>query len=278
MFTIFKATDKSGIPNNIGMAESTSRVKDSSFTDDFDTGQTEYEVDENILDLSDAEAEGFGISVAAGAMGVDNFEFDVSGMDGTPSMENAGPDHFDLDLSNDLADSKTVTTEILEAEPVTEASNTVDPNFGGKFDEGEEGLSFGTDESPAEEAQEENTAEISLDANSDHEVSLELELGIDDEEPSLERLDDLDLSVKPKLMDISEESDLMDAPMEESVETEDNGEIEFDLDGVDLDELEKAIYEVPEAETSGEEPFMSFDELELGLETSDEPEDEELTR
>ena len=80
-------------------------------------------------------------------------------------------------------------------------------------------------------------------------------------------------------MDVSDEPELMDAPMEESVEMEDDGGIDFDLDGVDLDDPEEVAYEVPdEAETGGEEPSMDFDGLELEMETPDEPEDEELTQ
>ena len=53
--------------------------------------------------------------------------------------------------------------------------------------------------------------------------------------------------------------------------------MEFDLDSVDLDEAEEITYvEEPEAETGGEEPFMDLEGLEM--ETSEDPEDEDLTR
>jgi hypothetical protein len=338
LFTIFEmAAGEGGIPSGMGMTESAAGVEDYNFTDDFDTGETEYGVDENVLDLSDAETEGFGI---AGAMGANDFEFDTSGIDGTPSMDNAGPDNFDLNIPDDLADSESVLTGTLEVEPADEA---VDLDFEGGFDE-VEGLGFETEESPAAEAQEGDTAEISMDIDLEPEISLEPELDIDDdepsfelsdesgldlddeqpslelseepslelseeldldmgetdvyeEEPSLELPEDLDLSdepelmdtfdepelmdasEEPELMDVSDEPELMDAPMEESVEMEDDGGIDFDLDGVDLDDPEEVAYEVPEeAETGGEEPAMDFDGLELEMETPDEPEDEELTQ
>ncbi len=341
LFTIFEmAPGEGGIPGGMGMAETGAGVEDYNFTDDFDTGETEYGVDENVLDLSDAEAEGFGIGAATGAMGADDFEFDTSGMNDMPSMENAEPDNFDLNLPDDPAGSEAVATETLEAEPATEADDAADLDFEGGFDE-VEGLGFGADESPAEEAQGGDTAEISLDANPEPEISLEPELDIDEEEPSLELSDesalaiddeqpsselseepslelpedldlseepelmdaseepslelpeDLDLSEEPELMDaseepslelpedldLSEEPELMDASVEESTETEDEGGIDFDLDGVDLDEPEEVAYEVPEAKTGGEEPSMDFDGLELEMETPEESEeDEELTQ
>jgi hypothetical protein len=64
--------------------------------------------------------------------------------------------------------------------------------------------------------------------------------------------------------------------MEESAEMEDDGAIEFDLDGVDLDEPEVISYEEPEAETDGEESAMEFEGMELEMEAPDEPEDEDL--
>ncbi len=312
LFTIFEmAPGEGGIPGDMGMAGA--GVEDYNFTDDFDTGEAEYGVDENVLDLSDAETEGFGISAATGAMG-DDFEFDTSGMDATPSMENAGADNFDLNLSDDPADN-----EAVAAEPATEAGDAVDLDFEGGFDE-IEGLGFGVDESPAAEAQAGNTEEISLDADSEPEISLEPELDaneepslelsdepeldIDDEqpslelseepslelseepdldtgeeEPSLELPEDLDLSDEPELMDASEEPELMDAAVEESTETEDEGGIDFDLDGVDLDAPEEEVtFEVPEAETGDEEAAMDFDGLELEMEAPEEPEEEGLTK
>ena len=66
-------------------------MDDYNFTDDFDAGGAEYGVDENVLDLSDAEAEGFGIGpVSEPTRGVDDFEFDTSGMDDMPSTDAAG--------------------------------------------------------------------------------------------------------------------------------------------------------------------------------------------
>ena len=287
LFTIFEmAPGEGGIPGGMGMAETGAGVEDYNFTDDFDTGETEYGVDENVLDLSDAEAEGFGIGTTTGAMSADDFDFDTSGMNDMPSMENAEPDNFDLNLPDDPAGSEAVATETLEAEPATKADDAADLDFEGGFDE-VEGLGFGADESPAEEAQGGDTAEISLDANTEPEISLEPELDIDEEEPSLELSDESALDIDdeqpslelPEDLDLSEEPELMDASVEESTETEDEGGIEFDLDGVDLDEPEEVAYEVPEAETGGEEPSMDFDGLELEMETPEESEeDEELTQ
>jgi len=326
LFTMFEmVAGEGGIPGGTGLAETDAGVEDYNFTDDFGTGETEYGVDENVLDLSDAEAEGFGIDAAPGAMSVDDFEFDTSGMDGTPSMENAGPDNFDMGLSDDLTDGETASMGTLEAE---QADDAVDIDFESGFDE-VEGLGFGVDESSPEEAQASDTAEISLDTDLEPEISLEPELDIDDdqptlelsdesgldldmdddqpslelseepslelseepdlevgeldtfeEEPSLELSEDFDLAEEPELMDVSEEPELMDSPMEESAELEDEGGIEFDLDGVDLDEPEEVAFEVPEAETDGEEPSldMEFDGLELEMETPDDSEDEELKK
>ncbi|MDH3257625.1 MAG: hypothetical protein OEM27_08400, partial [Nitrospinota bacterium] len=65
LFTVFEmAPGEGGIPGGMGITEGISEGDDYNFTDDFDTGGTEYGVDENVLDLSDAEAEGFGIDPA----------------------------------------------------------------------------------------------------------------------------------------------------------------------------------------------------------------------
>jgi len=302
LFTIFEmAPGEGGIPGSMGMTGAVSGVEDYNFTDDFDTGETEYGVDENVLDLSDAEAEGFGASAVTGAMAADDFEFDTSGMDSAPSMENAEPDNFDLNLPDALADDEAVSIETLEPEVEVEADDAVDMDFSGGFDE-VEGLGFGLDETPAVES----TEEISLDADSELEISLEpelelsdeSELDIDDEQPSLELSEEpsLELSEEPDLdtgemgafeeepslelsgdFELPEEPELMEAPMEEeSADMEDEGGIEFDLDGVDLDEPEEVSFEVPEEETGGEEPSMDFEGLEM--ETPDEPEDEDLTK
>jgi hypothetical protein len=309
LFTVFEmAPGEGGIPGGMGVTEATTGGEDYNFTDDFDTGGTEYGVDENVLDLSDAEAEGFGIP-AAGPMGGDDFEFDTSGMDDMPSGKDAG-DNFDLNLSDSLPDNETVSTETLE--PAVETDNVGEMDFTGGFDE-VEGLGFGFDESPAEETLEGATEEISLDTPSEPEISLEPELELSEEEPSiemseepsleladdpaldieemdateedpsLELLEDLELSEEPELMDASmDEPELMDASMDESAETEDAGGIDFDLDSVDLDVPEEVSYEVPEAdeeseaEAGGEAPFMDLDDLELEMETPEEPEDEDL--
>ncbi len=338
LFTIFEmAPGEGGIPSGMGMTGAGAGVEDFNFTDDFDTGGTEYGVDENVLDLSDAEAEGFGPSTAAGVMSVDDFEFDTT-MDEMAPMENAGADNFDLNLSDDLADDETVATEIPELEIETDEAAGVD--FAGGFDE-VEGLGFGFDESPAEETSDMATEEISLDASPEPEaeISLEPELDMDDEQPTLElseelglEMDDeqpsLELSEEPSMelpddldldtgemdtfeeessielpddLELSDEPELMET--EDYAEMEDDGGIEFDLDGVDLDEPEEVSYEVPEAETGDEEisfeipeaetgdeeisyevpeaatddeePSMDFDGLELEMGSPEEPEEDE---
>ncbi len=293
------------------MAGSTAGVEDYNFTDDFDAGGAEYGVDENVLDLSDADAEGFGAGPVSEPIGADDFEFNTSGMDDTPSRDNAGPDDFELNLGEDLpADNEAVATET----PEPDAGNSMEMDFTGGFDE-VEGLGFGFDESPVEETPDVTTEEISLDATSEPEISLEPELELAEEEPSLEISEEpeldiadeqpsLELSEDPSMdlpgelaadtgesnaveeepsmelpddLDLAEEPELMEPTVDEYAETEDDGGMEFDLDSVDLDEAEEITYvEEPEAETGGEESFMDLEELEM--ETPEDPEDEDLTR
>ena len=292
LFTIYEmAPGEGGIPSSAGMTGAGAGIEDHNFTDDFETGGTEYGVDENVLELGDAKAEGFGTSTATKPMSVDNFEFDTSGMDDMPSMEDAKPDVFDLNLSDDLADNEVAATEALE--PAAEADDAVDTEFASGFDD-VEGLGFGFDESPAEEAPEGATEETSLDAvpELEAEMSLEPELELAEEEPSLELSEEpeLDTADEPSLelsedlelpeefaldmgeldagegepsLELPEEPELMETPMEESAEMEDEGGIAFDLDGVDLDEPEVVSFEEPEAETFGEEPVMDLDEPEV---------------
>jgi len=318
LFTIFEmAAGEGGIQ---GMAEAGSGVADDfNFTDDFDTGETEYGVDENVLDLSDAEAEGFGVDYSSSPMSVDDFDFDTSGMmDDAPAKENAVSDNLDLNISDDLADTEASTTEDVGTE-VEAADDALDIDFGDGFDEDEvEGLGFGLDESPTAEAPEAAEDEISLDIDAldmdaapEAEISLEPELELtDDEEPSLELSEEPELELSedeepsfelpedPSMelsedleldagtvdtfeeessFDLSDEPELVNTFEEESTAVEDEAGLEFDLDGVDLDEPEEVAFEVPEAETgAGEEPSIDFDGLELEMESPDEPEDEEL--
>ena len=317
LFTIFEmAPGEGGIPGGMAMAGSTAGVEDYNFTDDFDAGGAEYGVDENVLDLSDAEAEGFGAGPVSEPIGADDFEFNTSGMDDVPSRDNAGPDDFELNLDEDLpADNETVAT--VTPEPETDVGNSMEMDFTGGFDE-VEGLGFGFDESPAEETPDVTdvtTEEVSLDAAPEPEISLEPELELAEEEPSLEISEEpeldiadeqpsLELSEDPSMdlpeelaadtgelnvveeepsvglpddLDLAEEPELMEPAADEYAETEDDGGMEFDLDSVDLDEAEEITYvEEPEAETGGEEPFMDLEGLEM--ETTEDPEDEDLTR
>ena len=318
LFTIFEmAPGEGGIPGGMGMAGSTAGVEDYNFTDDFDADGAEYGVDENVLDLSDAEADGFGTGPVSEPIGTDDFEFNASGMDDMPSRDDAGPDDFELNLGEDLpADNEAVVTET----PEPDAGNSMAMDFTGGFDEDEvEGLGFGFDESPAEETPDVTPEEVSLDATPEPEISLEPELELAEEEPSLEVSEELELdmtdeqpsvelSEDPSMdlpeelavdtgeldaveeessmelqddLDLAEEPELMEPTADEYAETEDDGGMEFDLDNVDLDEAEEITYvEEPEAEseaeTGGEEPFMDLEGLEM--ETSEDPEDEDLTR
>jgi hypothetical protein len=330
LFTIFEmAPGDGGIPSSVGMGEASAGVEDYNFTDDFDTGEAEYGVDENVLDLSDAEAAGYGVSADTGSMGVDEFEFDSSGTGDLPPSGDAGLDDFNLDIPGDTAELETLSLDIpddtaeLETlstetpEPDAEADDSMNMDFGGEFDE-VEGLGFGFDESPASDSPETATEEISLDADLEPEISLEPELELPEEEPSLELSEEPeldmadeqpsleipedslelseDLSVDPDDfnaveenpsielsddLDLAEEPELMETPMDEFADLEDEGAIEFDLDNVDLDEPEEEVTFVggeveplEEEETGGEEPFMDLEGLEM--EIPEEPEDEDL--
>ena len=320
LFTIFEmAPGEGGIPGSMGMAESATGIDDYNFTDDFDAGGAEYGVDENVLDLSDAEAEGFGIGPVSEPR-ADEFEFDTSGMDDMPSADNAVHDDFELNLDDDLQGNETDTATELEPEP--DVGNSMEMDFSGGFDE-VEGLGFGLDEPSAEETSEAPTEEVSLDDSPEPEISLEPELELGDEEPSLEVADEPELNMddegpslelddeEPSIeipeeltadtaedeftvveedssmelpddlglsddLSLSEEPELMNPSTDEFAEMDDDGNIEFDLDSVDLDDTEEVTYvdETPETETGGEESFMDLEGLEM--ENSEDPEDEEL--
>jgi pilus assembly protein FimV len=308
LFTIFEmAPGEGGIPGGMTMTASTAGVEDYNFTDDFDAGGAEYGVDENVLDLSDAEAEGFGVGPVSEPIGADDFEFNTSGMDDIPSRDNAGPDDFELNLDEDLpADNEAVVAETVEPEPETDVGNSMEMDFTGGFDE-VEGLGFGFDETPADETPDVTTEEINLDAAPEPEISLEPELELAEEEPSLEVSEEPELDTadeQPSLelsedismdlpeelaadagesnaveeepsmelpddLDLAEEPELMEPTADEYAETEDDGGMEFDLDSVDLDEAEEITYvEEPEAETGGAEEITYVEEPKA--ETSDE--------
>jgi len=268
LFTIFEmAAGEGGIPSSMGMAGTAAGLDDYNFTDDFDTGDAEYGVDENVLDLSDAEAEGFGTG-DAGAMGMDDFDFDTSGMDGTPSMENAGADNFDMNISDDLSGGEADATETVEVEA---SDNSVDLDFAGGFDE-VEGLGFETEESPAAEPQDTDTAEISMDAEMEPEISLEPELDLDAEEPSLE-LDDegpsLELSDESGL-DIDDDQPSLELSDEPSLELSEEPDLE--MGEMDTFEEEPSL-ELPEDLDLSEEPeLMDVSEEPELMDVSEEPE------
>ena len=307
LFTIFEmAPGEGGIPGGMTMAGSAVEMDDYNFTDDFDSGGAEYGVDENVLDLSDAEAEGFGLGPVSEPR-ADEFEFDTSGMDDMPSKDETQPDDFEMNLDDD--------TPATEA-PAVDAGNSMELDFSGGFDEDEiEGLGFGFDEASTKEPAEGAAEEISLDAAPEPEISLEPEvelaeeepvlevseepelMDVDDEQPSLELADDVSMDLPEELaedtgefnvveedasmelpddLDLSEQPELMEPATDEYGEMDDDGAIEFDLDSVDLDETEEISYvgESEEETASDEESFMDLEGLEM--ESSDEPEDEDL--
>ncbi|MDH5761754.1 MAG: hypothetical protein OEZ51_02120 [Nitrospinota bacterium] len=334
LFTIYEmAPGEGGIPG-IGTAGAGLGSEDYTFTDDFDSGGAEYGVDENVLDLSEAEAEGFGSSSQPSGMyeSADDFDFGATGMGGMAGDTEIGPDDFELDLSEmsggsafntgDFDSEDTLTPEIdmempdISPEPAeaeeeisldilpdedietAEAPASTNMDFsGGGFDSEIEGLGFGFDE-PSE------TEEISLEENQEPEtdISLEPELDMADEEPSLELSEETEIVMdeEPSL-ELSEEPDIamdeepsleltddlelpeepsLEAAMEESDEYEvDDGGIDFDLDSVDLDQPEEVTYEEePAAETlMEEEPSFELEGLELEMET-EEPEEEDPDR
>ena len=275
LFTIFEmAPGEGGIPSGMGMemSESSVGIDDYNFTDDFDAGGAEYGVDENVLDLSDAEAEGFGIGPVSEPRGVDDFEFDTSGMDDMPSRDNAGPDDFELNLGEDLQDNEAVATEAAEPD----IGNSTELDFSGGFDEDEvEGLGFGLSDSSAEGTLEEATEEVSLDTDSEPEISLEPELELAEEEPSLEVSEEpeldiadeqpsLDLAEDPSI-DFSEEIstdtiDTADDTDEFNVVDEGSMELPGDLDLAEEPELMESTEEEPELMEPSEDEYGVMDD------------------
>jgi hypothetical protein len=272
LFTIFEmAPGEGGIPGDMGMTgEAGAGVEDYNFTDDFDSGETEYGVDENVLDLSDAEAEGFGSVADTGSMGTNDFEFDTSGLDSMPSTENIGSEDFDLNLSDDFTANEAIPTETMEPEMETmepEAEtlgHEGEMDFSGGFDEGEvEGLGFGFDESSNEETLEADSGEISLDASPEPEISLEPELELSEEEPSLEMPaeTDLDIDDEQPSLELSDEPSL---DIDELDDIEESSSME-QPEGMGLsDELELM--------DPSEEPELMDPSEDEDLELSDEPE------
>ena len=319
LFTIFEmAPGEGGIPGGMGMAGSTPEIDDYNFTDDFDAGGAEYGVDENVLDLSDAEAEGFGPGPVSEPRGADDFEFDTSAMEDMPSAESSGPDDFDLSLDADPAAHEATASAVSEPE----ADSSVEGmDFTGGFDE-VEGLGFGFDESPAEETPEVTPEEISLDTDLEPEISLEPEsepaeeepslelseepeLDMGDDQPSLELSEDLSEDTSMEIpeedtdadefnvvdedasmelsddLDLADEPELMEPTTDEYGDMDEDGGIDFDLDNVDLDETEEISYvgESEEEDSSGNSDEEPFMDLEgLEMETPEDPEDEDLAR
>lgn len=217
LFTIFEmAPGEGGIPGGMGMgmAGAAEGIDEFNFTDDFDSGGAEYGVDENVLDLSDAEAQGFGPGPVSEPMNMDDFDFDTSGMDAMPPQSTADADDFDLGISNDVPDSERASKGTVEPE----AGNSVEMDFTGGFDE-VEGLGFGFDESTDEETPEVTMDEISLDTDSEPEISLEPELDAGDDQPSLELSDEPSIELSDDLeLDMGDNQPALELSEEPSLE------------------------------------------------------------
>lgn len=227
LFTIFEmAPGEGGIPGGMGMAGAAAGVDDYNFTDDFDAGGAEYGVDENVLDLSDAEAEGFGPGPVSEPR-EDEFEFDTSVMDDLPPRSSAATDDFELNLDEDFEDADTA---VVEPEP--DVGNSMEMDFTGGFDE-VEGLGFGEEGTSAtDETDEEAAEEISLDAapeeaTAEPEISLEPELELAEDEPSLDVADEpaLDIDDEQPSIELSEESS-MELPEEVAVDSDEFNMVE----------------------------------------------------
>ncbi len=305
LFTIFEmAPGEGGISTGMATVGAGVGVEDyGSFTDDFDMGGAEYGVDENVLDLSEAEAEGFGPASAPAS--ADDFDFDSAGMSGMDSFGGAtGPDDFELDLSESTAAQASVPDEAagmepeaeiavpdISPEPEPEVSLDVSPesgeevdaaadaDFGGSgFDSEVEGLGFGFDESPAGETAEPEAAteEVTLDAEPEAEISLEPELELpadDEEEPSLELSDDEDEGFSLELPDDEDEGislELSDEPEldmgdEEIALSDETGDLEEEEDSGSID------FDLDSVDLDAPEEVVSMDEEPEAMDTDEEP-------
>ncbi len=307
LFTIFEmAPGEGGMATRLQANQAGVGLEDYSFTDDYDTGG-----DANALDLSDAESEGYETGYAAESSGADDFDYDTGGTGGLTSYsDDIGPNDFELDLSEALAEQVIASnapppTEV-EAPPMVEAAMpdiapepaapepelepeaelsvdispegdpsetaeadaAMDMDFGGGgFDSEVEGLGFGFDESPADTAPEpeaelelpEEEPEITLDDEPSLEIAEEPEIALDDG-PSL----DLDEDVEYDAV-VEDPADNLEEP---------TGEIEFDLDSVDLDAPEPALDVEPQAEPLDGDTELEFEGMELEMDSPEEPEED----
>lgn len=328
LFTIFEmAPGEGGMATSLQANEAGVGLEDYSFTDDYDTGGG-YAADDNALDLSDAESEGYGTGLAAESPGADDFDFDTGGTGGLTSYsDDIGPNDFELDLSEALAEQVIASnappaTDV--AEPATEesampdiapesaapepelepeaelsvdispegdssetaeADAAIDKDFGGGgFDSEVEGLGFGFDESPADTAPEpeaelelpEEEPEIALDDEPSVEITEEPEIVLDDE-PSVEIAEEPEIALadEPSL-DLDEDAEfdvVVEGPADNT--EEDTGEIEFDLDSVDLDAPEPALDVEPQAESADGDTELEVEGMELEMESPEEPEEDQ---
>ncbi|TDJ61550.1 MAG: hypothetical protein E2O42_02610 [Nitrospina sp.] len=308
LFTIFEmAPGEGGMATSLQANEAGVGLEDYSFTDDYDTGG-DHGVGDNALDLSEAESEGYETGYAAEPSGAG--DFDTGGTGGLTSYsDDIGPNDFELDLSEALAEqviaSKAPHSDVEappiaaagmpdiapgaaasepelepEAEPsvdispegdsseTAEADAAIDKDFGGGgFDSEVEGLGFGFDEPSADTAPEPK-AELELPEE-------EPEIALDDE-PSLEIAEEPEIALDDEPSLVLDEDAEYDAVVENPAENmeEDTGEIEFDIDSVDLDAPEPALDVKPQAEPADGDTELEFEGMELEMESPEEPEED----
>ncbi len=124
LFTIFEmAPGEGGMATSLQANEAGVGLEDYSFTDDYDTGG-DHGVDDNALDLSEAESEGSETDMAFESPGAG--DFDTGGTGGLTSYsDDIGPNDFELDLSEALAEqviaSNAPPTDV-EAPPMAAAA------------------------------------------------------------------------------------------------------------------------------------------------------------
>ena len=171
-----------------------------------------------------------------------------------------------------------------DSSETAEADAAVDKDFGGGgFDSEVEGLGFGFDEPPADTAPEpkaelelpEEEPEIALDDEPSLEIAEEPEIALDDE-PSLEIAEEPEIALDDEPSLVLDEDAEYDAVVENPAENmeEDTGEIEFDIDSVDLDAPEPALDVKPQAEPADGDTELEIEGMELEMESPEEPEED----
>ncbi|NIR55354.1 MAG: hypothetical protein GWN10_12070 [Nitrospinaceae bacterium] len=303
MFTIFEMAPGEGG----GLTAADLGVEDFNFNDDFSGGGADYGADEDVLDLSDAYAAGYGSADATEATAsldtLDDLDFDTGSAAAglTSHADDIGPSDFELDLSEATGDPMLasndippVATEEIDLDtPVPDLSPEPEPDlapepevspeaeeaptdnfddFGGGFDSEVEGLGFGFDEAPAAE-------DNNIEMMSEPEAEIDL-----DEAPEPEAEIALDEAPEPESEIALEESPEFDAELslDEAPEAEVSMEPDMDFEADTLDDFsaelpeepaEEAVLDEPEAEEEGGIDF-SLDMDEDFAAAPEEPESE----